>query len=77
MTVSVDTARCQEILADAFMSQVGGTSTPAFAVLVKRLQESLSRLEGFEVALAGQNSSEGEDHEFDFVYRPLTSRCCS
>jgi len=37
-----------------------GTSTPAFGLLVKRLQESLSRMEEFEVQLAAQNSTDGE-----------------
>lgn len=37
-----------------------GKSVPAFGLLVKRLQESLSRMEEFEVQLAAQNASDGE-----------------
>ncbi|GAA5841950.1 hypothetical protein JCM9279_003167 [Rhodotorula babjevae] len=49
----------QEHIAKAFMPQLaGGSSTPAFAALVKRLQESLSRLEEFEVIVAAQNANE-------------------
>ncbi|GAA6035633.1 hypothetical protein JCM8097_004938 [Rhodosporidiobolus ruineniae] len=51
----------QEILAQAFMPQLqpgGGEATPAFAVLVKRLQESLSRMEEFEVTVAAQNQND-------------------
>lgn len=36
-----------------------GAPTVAFSILVKRLQESLSRMEEFEVVLAAANSSEG------------------
>ncbi|KAI5475050.1 E3 ubiquitin-protein ligase TRIP12, partial [Pseudohyphozyma bogoriensis] len=49
----------QELLAKAFMPQLdGAATTPAFAVLVKRLQESLSRMEEFEVTLAASSSSD-------------------
>ncbi|GAA5940144.1 hypothetical protein JCM10213_008342 [Rhodosporidiobolus nylandii] len=49
----------QELLAHAFMPQLrGGSATPAFAILVKRLQESLSRLEEFEVVVAAQNAGD-------------------
>lgn len=59
--VAVSVTRCQELLAKAFMPQlVGGEASSAFATLVKRLQESLSRMEEFEVILAGQNASERE-----------------
>lgn len=49
----------QELLAKAFMPQLdGAASTPAFSLLVKRLQDSLSRMEEFEVSLAAQSSSD-------------------
>ncbi|GAA5900666.1 hypothetical protein JCM8208_000560 [Rhodotorula glutinis] len=49
----------EELIARAFMPQLaGGSATPAFAALVKRLQESLSRLEEFEVVVAAQNANE-------------------
>lgn len=52
--------RRQELLAKAFMPQLEhGAPTVAFSILVKRLQESLSRMEEFEVVLAAANSSEG------------------
>ncbi|GAA6003606.1 hypothetical protein JCM10207_003505 [Rhodosporidiobolus poonsookiae] len=51
----------QEILAKAFMPQLaGGTPSPAFATLVKRLQESLSRMEEFEVVVAAQNQNDAD-----------------
>ncbi|GAA5894262.1 hypothetical protein JCM6882_007615 [Rhodosporidiobolus microsporus] len=51
----------QELVAQAFMPQlVGGSTTPAFAALVKRLQESLSRLEEFEVVVAAQNQNDAD-----------------
>jgi E3 ubiquitin-protein ligase TRIP12 len=50
----------QELLAKAFLPQLEmGTPTVAFSILVKRLQESLSRMEEFEVVLASQNGNEG------------------
>lgn len=42
----------------------GGSATPAFAALVKRLQESLSRLEEFEVVVAAQNANESASSLF-------------
>ncbi|BGP41601.1 Ubiquitin fusion degradation protein 4 [Rhodotorula kratochvilovae] len=52
-------AKRQELIAHAFMPQLtGGSATPAFAALVKRLQESLSRLEEFEVVVAAQNPND-------------------
>jgi len=57
---AVTPTKRQELIAKAFMPQLaGGSSTPAFAALVKRLQESLSRLEEFEVVVAAQNANEG------------------
>ncbi|GAA5832992.1 hypothetical protein JCM11251_006474 [Rhodosporidiobolus azoricus] len=51
----------QELIAKAFMPQLdGGNSTPAFAALVKRLQESLSRIEQFEVVVAAQNQNDAD-----------------
>ncbi|KWU42404.1 hypothetical protein RHOSPDRAFT_21293 [Rhodotorula sp. JG-1b] len=47
----------QELLAEAFMPQLnGGNATPAFVTFVKRLQESLSRMEEFEVVVASQGT---------------------
>ncbi|GAA6053157.1 hypothetical protein JCM3770_002881 [Rhodotorula araucariae] len=52
-------AKRQELIAHAFMPQLaGGNATTAFAALVKRLQESLSRLEEFEVVVAAQNAND-------------------
>lgn len=60
---AVSPQKRQEILAAAFMPQLleseNGTSTPAFAMLVKRLQETLSRTEEFEVVVAAQNQNDG------------------
>lgn len=53
----------------------GSPSTPAFSILVKRLQESLSRMEDFEVVLATSNSSEGGSSDtsiFRFIPHALT-----
>ncbi|BGP09567.1 Ubiquitin fusion degradation protein 4 [Rhodotorula toruloides] len=51
----------QELIAKTFMPQLEGRpSTPAFAVLVKRLQESLSRIEEFEVVVAAQSGSDND-----------------
>ncbi|BGP25982.1 E3 ubiquitin-protein ligase TRIP12 [Rhodotorula toruloides] len=51
----------QELIAMTFMPQLEGRpSTPAFAVLVKRLQESLSRIEEFEVVVAAQSGSDND-----------------
>ena len=58
--VPVSSSRRQEILAEAFMPQFDSQSpSPSFAILVKRLQESLSRMEDFEVVIAAQNPNEG------------------
>ncbi|KPV74163.1 uncharacterized protein RHOBADRAFT_54018 [Rhodotorula graminis WP1] len=58
---SLTPTKRQELIARAFMPQLaGGSATPAFAALVKRLQESLSRLEEFEVVVAAQNANEVE-----------------
>jgi len=35
-------------------------ASPAFSILVKRLQESLSRMEEFEVVVAAQNANDGK-----------------
>ncbi|BGP01543.1 Ubiquitin fusion degradation protein 4 [Rhodotorula toruloides] len=51
----------QELIAKTFMPQLEGrASSPAFAVLVKRLQESLSRIEEFEVVVAAQSGSDND-----------------
>ena len=42
-------------------------ASPAFSILVKRLQESLSRMEEFEVVVAAQNANDGESLSLDFV----------
>lgn len=54
---TVSTRQRQELLAKAFMPQLeGGNATPAFVTFVKRLQESLSRMEEFEVVVAAQGA---------------------
>ncbi|BGP33548.1 Ubiquitin fusion degradation protein 4 [Rhodotorula toruloides] len=51
----------QELIAKTFMPQLEGrASSPAFAVLVKRLQESLSRIEEFEVVVAAESGSDND-----------------
>ncbi|CEQ41607.1 SPOSA6832_03348, partial [Sporobolomyces salmonicolor] len=58
---SLSPQRRQEVLANAFMPQLDGkAASPAFATLVKRLQESLSRMEEFEVIVAAQNANEAD-----------------
>lgn len=37
-----------------------GSTSPAFSLLVKRLQESLSRMEQFDVEMAAQTAYDGE-----------------
>lgn len=59
-SIAVTPARRQELLAQAFIPQLENHSpNPAFGLLVKRLQESLSRMEEFEVTLAAQSASDG------------------
>lgn len=59
LAFAVPTSQRQELLAMALMPQLEhGNPTPAFAVLVKRLQDSLSRMEQFEVTLAAPSSSD-------------------
>ncbi|GAA5981258.1 hypothetical protein JCM11641_005626 [Rhodosporidiobolus odoratus] len=49
----------QDLIAKAFMPRItGDDASPAFSVLVKRLQEALSRLEQFEVVVAAQNQND-------------------
>lgn len=56
--LAANVTHCQELLAKSLMP-TSGTPSIAFTVLVKRLQESLSRMEEFEVILAAQNANEG------------------
>ncbi|GAA5852212.1 hypothetical protein JCM8547_006700 [Rhodosporidiobolus lusitaniae] len=57
----LSSSKRQELLAHSFMPQLSdGPSTPAFATLVKRLQESLSRMEEFEVVVAAQNQNDAD-----------------
>ncbi|KAK4698568.1 E3 ubiquitin-protein ligase TRIP12, partial [Phenoliferia sp. Uapishka_3] len=66
---ALPTSQRQELLAKALMPQLDhGDSTPAFAVLVKRLQDSLSRMEQFEVTLAAPSSSDCEDLSYSFEF---------
>lgn len=59
--LAVSVIRRQELLAASFMPKLESAApTAAFSLLVKRLQESLSRMEDFEVELAAQNPSEGK-----------------
>lgn len=61
--------RRQELLAASFMPKLQLTApTAAFSLLVKRLQESLSRMEDFEVELAAQNPSEGEPQKIQRAF---------
>lgn len=63
--LSVSVSRRQELLATAFMKEAqDGSASLAFSLLVKRLQESLSRMEEFEVELAAQTPNEGEPPSF-------------
>ncbi|KAL8280298.1 hypothetical protein RQP46_007215 [Phenoliferia psychrophenolica] len=58
---ALPTSQRQELLAKALMPQLEHHSpTPAFAVLVKRLQDSLSRMEQFEVTLAAASPSDSD-----------------
>ncbi|GAA5905899.1 putative ubiquitin-protein ligase UFD4 [Sporobolomyces salmoneus] len=58
---SLASARRQAILAKSFMPQLeSGSPSPSFAILVKRLQESLSRMEEFEVVIAAQNLNDAD-----------------
>ncbi|GAA5888057.1 hypothetical protein JCM5296_005418 [Sporobolomyces johnsonii] len=58
---SLSPQRRQEVLANAFMPQLEGkAASPAFATLVKRLQESLSRMEEFEVVVAAQSANDAD-----------------
>lgn len=54
--------RREELFADVFLPMVedGSVKTQAFALLIKRLQESLSRMEQFEVEMAAQTAFDGE-----------------
>lgn len=67
--------RRQELLATAFMKESkDGSASLAFSLLVKRLQESLSRMEEFEVELAAQTPNEGKHifrHDIDFSLADL------
>ncbi|SGZ20511.1 BQ5605_C021g09283 [Microbotryum silenes-dioicae] len=54
----VDKRRRHDLFVDAFVRS--DVETPAFALLVKRLQETLSRMEEFEVLLASSNATDGE-----------------
>lgn len=57
--ISVSLQRRKEILLDAFASRrvknLNASQTP-FATLVKKLQESFTRMESFEVITVAQNS---------------------
>ncbi|GAA5933715.1 putative ubiquitin-protein ligase UFD4 [Sporobolomyces koalae] len=58
---SLSPARRQEVLAKSFMPQLESKpASPAFGLLVKRLQESLSRMEEFQVVVAAQNANEAD-----------------
>ncbi|SCV74863.1 BQ2448_7892 [Microbotryum intermedium] len=54
----IDKRRRHELFINAFVRS--DVETPAFALLVKRLQESLSRMEEFEVLLASSNATDAE-----------------
>lgn len=69
----VPVARRQELVAQALMPQLlNKAPTGAFAILVKRLQESLSRMEEFEVMLAATAANEGR---FFRTRRTLSDKC--
>ena len=68
-SASLSTSKRQELLAKALMPQLDNASpTPAFAVLVKRLQDSLSRMEQFEVTLAAASPSDCESFSALFFF---------
>lgn len=75
---TVSPTKRQELIAKTFMPQLEGRpSTPAFAVLVKRLQESLSRIEEFEVVVAAQSGSDSASrslHELEQAMLTLWNR---
>jgi E3 ubiquitin-protein ligase TRIP12 len=70
----VSVARRREIFLDAFSNRkvknLDGGQTP-FAVLVKKLQESLTRMESFDVATVSQNSDGPPSHIFESVINSL------
>jgi len=69
--------RRQELLGKAFLTHTDNiTPSPAFSLLVKRLLESLSRMEQFEVELAAQSIGEVESkrHGVSMLGRQLKLR---
>lgn len=72
---TVDLERRQELLHQAFTSGLSKQrSSSAFAILVKRLQESLTKIEPFEVVSVSQNSDDSKRSSPSLLARQMRLR---
>lgn len=70
-TAATSAAR-RRLLFEVLSQEDASTSTSPLATLVKRLQESLSRMESFDVVTASQSTGTGMDGELRLVASSLS-----